>query len=69
MLLASDKFGAKKRGDTILNREILNDILNFLSSQSYQGEPILHAIIACDFVSREHMLDALEKHFRLRGNV
>lgn len=53
-------------------REVLEEIagpaakaiLGFLVDQKYQGEEILHAIIACDFASRSHMEDAVAKVIR-----
>lgn len=36
-------------------------VLMYLADQTYVGEPILHVIAACDYVSREHMARALEK--------
>jgi hypothetical protein len=40
-------------------RKLAEAILDFLQAQTYQGEPLLHAIVCCDFVSRMHMIDSL----------
>lgn len=40
---------------------IAEKVLEYLSSQTYQGEPLLHAIVCCDFVSRKRLEQALAK--------
>jgi len=44
-----------------MSKRIAEAVLDYLSDQTYQGEPILHAIVCCDFVSRQHMIDALTR--------
>jgi hypothetical protein len=39
--------------------EMAEEALDFLAAQTYQGEPILHAIACCDFVSKQRMAKAL----------
>lgn len=45
----------------MVEKDLVNCVLDFLADQTYQGEPVLHAIIACDFASRQHMVDALAR--------
>ena len=47
--------------DSIDCAEIASEVLDYLAAQNYQNEPILHAIIVCDYVSRQHMIAALTK--------
>ena len=42
-------------------RKFAEAAIDYLSGQNYQGEPILHAIVSCDYVSREHMITAVAK--------
>lgn len=39
--------------------EVAKAVLDYLSNQKYQGEEILHAVICCDFVSKQRMITAL----------
>lgn len=43
------------------SRVIAEKVLSYLADQTYQEEPLLHAIICCDWASRQHMIEALIK--------
>lgn len=49
-----------ERTETYTCSKVAEAVLDYLSSQTYSNEPILHAIIACDFVSRQRMVAALQ---------
>lgn len=38
---------------------IAEHLVTWLSNQKYQSEPLLHAIVCCDFVSRSHLVISL----------
>lgn len=40
---------------------IAEDIVGWLSDQTYQGEALLHAIVCCDFVSRNRFVESIAK--------
>jgi hypothetical protein len=42
-------------------RQIAERVLDFLANQKYQGEEILHAVICCDWVSRQRMISSLTR--------
>jgi hypothetical protein len=41
--------------------KISEALLTYLSSQTYQDEPLLHAIVCCDFVSRQRLAGRLSE--------
>jgi hypothetical protein len=42
-------------------RQSAEAAIEYLSGKRFQGEPILHAIICCDHVSRQRMITAVAK--------
>lgn len=40
-------------------RGIAEHLVSWLADQTYQGEPLLHAVVCCDFVSRRHFIDSV----------
>ena len=42
-------------------REKAERLVTWLSDQTYQGEPLLHAVVCCDFVSRERFVAAVAR--------
>lgn len=42
-------------------RGIAEHLANWLAGQTYQDEPLLHAIVCCDHVSRSHFIDSIAR--------
>ena len=40
---------------------IAEHVVNWLADQTYQNEPLLHAVVCCDFVSRQHFIDSIAR--------
>ncbi len=41
--------------------ETATAIVEWLSEQKFQGEPLMHAIVCCDYASQRHLIDAIER--------
>jgi hypothetical protein len=43
------------------SRKIAERLQKWLADQKYQGEPLLHAVVCCDFVSVQRFISAVEQ--------